>query len=319
MSLQTLTIDAAEQGQRLDHVLAQRLGGYTRSRLQKWIKAGCVTVNEQERAANYRVRTGDRLRVEIPEPQKSALLPEAVPLDILHEDGDLLVVNKPPGMTMHPGAGCMEGTLVHALLYHCPDLREIGEVSRPGLVHRLDKETSGAVMVAKTAAAHVALQRQFKERRVAKTYLTLVWGRFAEPRGEIVQAIGRHPHLRHKMTVGVRRGREAHTSWRRVREYAGPLTLLEVDLHTGRTHQIRVHLAAAGHAVAGDKVYGGGARRLLEAPAGLAELASLVRRQLLHAGKLAFDHPRSGERLCLCAPLPADFQAALDFLEQRAA
>jgi len=312
----TLTIAAPEQGQRLDQVLAQRLGDYTRSRLQKWIKSGGVTVNDLTRPANYRVRAGDRLQVIIPAVQPSPLVPEAVPLDILYEDQDLLVLNKPAGLTVHPGAGCPRGTLVHALLHHCPDLGEVGDVARPGLVHRLDKDTSGVMVAAKTAAAHVALQRQFKARQVAKTYLALAWGRLPGPRGEIVQPIGRHPQQRHKMSVGARRGREAHTSWRLRQVYPGPLSLLEVTLHTGRTHQIRVHLAAAGHPVAGDQVYGGGARRLASVSLEVQPLASLVTRQLLHAWKLAFDHPRTGARLTLTAPLPADFQAALDFLEQ---
>lgn len=311
----TLTVESAEEGQRLDQVLARRLQPVSRSRLQKWVKAGLVRVNEGSQPVDYRVRGGDRLSLEIPEPQKPDLPPEPIPLAVVYEDRELIVINKPPGLVVHPGAGHQTGTLVHALIHHCPDLTGIGDVQRPGLVHRLDKDTSGILVVAKTEAAHQALVSQFKGRQVRKLYVALAWGHFPESHGEIVTAVGRHPRERHKMSVHARRGREARTSWRRLQEYPGPLSLLEVELHTGRTHQIRVHLAALGHPVVGDQTYGGGARRLASLPAALQELKPLVQRQLLHAWKLDFTHPRRGDRLCLEAPLPSDFQAVVDFLE----
>jgi 23S rRNA pseudouridine1911/1915/1917 synthase len=309
-----LSIEAGDEGVRLDQFLAKKLKSISRARVQKWIRAGLVQVNNQERSAHYRLRTGDRLLCTIPVVQPWHLTPESIPLDILYEDDDLVALNKPPGLTVHPGAGKTDGTLVNALLHHCPDLQGIGDVQRPGLVHRLDKDTSGVMVVAKTQAAHQFLQAQFKDRQVEKKYLALVWGTFDADRGDIEAAIGRHPTQRHKMTVTTRGGRQAATSWRRRQEYAGSLTLLELVLHTGRTHQIRVHLNSLGHPVVGDKVYGGGEKRLLTLPPALRPLSFLACRQLLHAWKLVIKHPHRQEGLTLTAPLPADFAEALQFL-----
>ncbi len=314
MTQVALSIEAEDQGVRLDQLLAQKLSSFSRARVQKWIKCGLVRVNDLERPANYRVRAGDQLICTIPEVQPWHLAPEAIPLDILYEDHDLVVLNKPPGLTVHPGAGQRHGTLANALLHHCPNLEGIGDVQRPGLVHRLDKDTSGVMVVAKTAMAHQFLLMQFKDRHVDKRYLALVWGSLTDSQGEIKSPIGRHPTQRHKMTVTTRGGREAATSWRRVQEYSGPLTLLELRLHTGRTHQIRVHMTSLGHSVVGDKLYGGGEKRLLTLSPDMRELSSLVYRQLLHAWKLRFKHPRRDEELALTAPLPEDFQTVLDFL-----
>ncbi|MDD3579484.1 MAG: RluA family pseudouridine synthase [Desulfobacca sp.] len=314
-----LTVEALEQGLRLDQVLSRRLSNISRARIQRWIKSGLVLVNQGGRAADYRVQPGDQLLVTPPEPETWSLTPEPIPLAIIFEDEHLLAINKPPGLVVHPGAGHRTGTLAQALLHHCPDLAGIGDVKRPGLVHRLDKETSGLLVVAKTDVAHQSLVNQFKQRLVSKIYLALVWGQLAEPQGEIVQAIGRHPRERQKMSVYGRRGREAHTSWRRLRQYPGPLTLLELALHTGRTHQIRVHLAALGHPVVGDQTYGGGARRLSALPTELLKLKTLVPRQLLHAWKLTLRHPRTAKILSFEADLPNDFQVVLNFLEPRAA
>jgi 23S rRNA pseudouridine1911/1915/1917 synthase len=312
----SLTIASSDQGLRLDQLLTRHLSPVTRARIQKWIKSGLVQVNNQERQANYRVRVGDQLLLTIPEPHDSYLEPEDIPLAILYEDGDLVVINKPHGLIVHPGAGHQNGTLVHALLHHCPDLSGIGDVRRPGLVHRLDKDTSGVLVVAKNDAAHQELLRQFKDRLVNKRYLALVWGYFGVSAGVISQEIGRHPIERQKMSVHARHGREAVTSWRQRQIYSGPFSLLELQLHTGRTHQIRVHLAFAGHPVVGDKTYGGGARRLASLPVPLQNLESLVQRQLLHAWQLGLTHPRTGERMNFTAPLAPDFQAVLDYLEQ---
>lgn len=309
-----LNIEAGDEGLRLDQLLAQKLATFSRARVQKWIRSGLVRVNDLERSANYRVRAGDQLSCTIPAVQPWHLAPEAIPLDIIYEDDDLVVINKPSGLTVHPGAGHRDGTLVNALLHHCPNLEGIGDVQRPGLVHRLDKDTSGVMVVAKTAVAHQFFLQQFKDRLVDKRYVALVWGRVPENQGEITTEIGRHPSQRHKMAVTTRRGRQAATSWQRLQDYPGPLSLLEIRLHTGRTHQIRVHMTSWGHPVVGDKVYGGGEKRLLSLPPDMRQLGSLVDRQLLHAWKLRLRHPRGHGELSLTAPIPEDFQTVLDFL-----
>jgi 23S rRNA pseudouridine1911/1915/1917 synthase len=310
-----LHVAAAEAGVRLDQLLAQRLG-WSRARLQKLLKAGLVAVDGQPQAPAYRVRGGEAVRLTVPPPEPSHLAPESLPLDIIYEDQDLLVLNKPPGLVVHPGAGHRQGTLLNALLAHCPDLKDIGEVSRPGLVHRLDKDTSGLLVVAKTALAHQALVRQFQEHSIHKRYLALVWGRLPTDHGEIDAHVGRHPQQRQKMSVKPRRGKAARTTWRVRGEFPGPLTLVELTPHTGRTHQLRVHLASLGHPVVGDATYGGGSR-WAGAP-GLKRLKPLVSRQLLHAFSLGLTHPRTGQRLTWAAPLPPDFLAALVCLANEA-
>jgi 23S rRNA pseudouridine1911/1915/1917 synthase len=309
----TITVAATDSSVRLDQFLAPRLT-WSRARLQKLLKSGLVRVNGTVKSASYKVRPGDSIAVSPPAPEPSYLTPEPLDLDILFEDRDLLVVVKPPGLVVHPGAGHKEGTLLNALLHHCPELAEIGEVSRPGLVHRLDKDTSGLLVVAKTALAHASLVSQFQDRTVAKTYLALVWGHLSAPEGEIERQVGRHPTARHKMSVHARRGRQAVTLWRVLRELPGTLSLVELTPKTGRTHQLRVHLAALNHPVLGDATYGGGVSRLTGNLA-LAQLKPLVRRQLLHAWRLGITHPRTGERLRWEAPPPADFAAVLAKLE----
>jgi 23S rRNA pseudouridine1911/1915/1917 synthase len=307
------TVASPEADGRLDQFLARQLG-WSRARLQKLLKSGLVLVNGEPRPASYRVRPGDAVSVSVPPPTPSHLAPEALPLDIFFEDRDLLVVNKPPGLVVHPGAGHRQGTLLNALVHHCPDLKDIGEVSRPGLVHRLDKDTSGLIVVAKTALAHAALVAQFQAHTITKRYQALVWGRLPEIEGEIDKEVGRHPTARRKMSVHARRGKRAVTFWRVIQEFPGPLTLVELTPQTGRTHQLRVHLASLGHPVLGDATYGGGVSRL----AGhlrLAGLKALVHRQLLHAWRLGVTHPRTGETLSWEAPRPEDFQAVVDNLE----
>jgi 23S rRNA pseudouridine1911/1915/1917 synthase len=302
-----------QAGGRLDRFLAQTLG-WSRARWQKLLKAGLVTVNGGAKTASYRVRAGEAVTVRVPPPAPSPLTPEPLALEIVYEDRDLLTLNKPPGLVVHPGAGRRSGTLLNALLHHCPGLQEIGEVSRPGLVHRLDKDTSGLLVVAKTALAHASLVSQFAAREIQKRYLALVWGRLPEAAGRIDKEIGRHPTVRQRMSVRPRRGKAAVTRWQVRREFPGPLTLVELTPETGRTHQLRVHLASEGHPVLGDATYGGGASRLTGHPH-LQGLKPLLHRQLLHAWRLTVTHPRSGERLRWEAPLPEDFQAVLDKLE----
>ncbi|MDD2901797.1 MAG: RluA family pseudouridine synthase [Syntrophales bacterium] len=309
-----LNVEPAAAGSRLDHLLARQLD-FSRARLQRWLKAGLVLVNGQARPPSYKVRSGDAISVAVPEPAPSHLLPESLPLKIVYEDRDLLVVNKPPGLVTHPGAGHRTGTLLNALLHHCPDLEEIGDISRPGLVHRLDKDTSGLLVVAKTDLAHRSLISQFQKHAVKKKYLALVWGRLPQKEGRIAREIGRHPTERQKMSVHARRGKEAVTLWRVLKEFPGPLTLVEFIIETGRTHQIRVHMTAEGHPILGDATYGGGASRLKSAPPALSGLKTLVKRQMLHAWQLRFTHPRSGEEVGWEAALPGDFQGVVDFLE----
>jgi 23S rRNA pseudouridine1911/1915/1917 synthase len=303
-----------EAGSRLDQFLARRLD-FSRARLQKLLKAGLVEVNGQRLPASYRVRPGDAVQLTVLPPEPSDLTPEPLPLNIVFEDRDLLVVNKPAGLVVHPGAGHRQGTLLNALLHHCPDLAEIGEVSRPGLVHRLDKDTSGLIVVAKTELAHQALVRQFQEHAVTKKYLALVWGLLPSKEGRIDRQVGRHPTARRKMSAHPRRGKTALTVWRVVKELPGPLSLLELTPQTGRTHQLRVHLASEGHPVLGDATYGGGVSRLKGNPR-LKDLAPLVRRQLLHAWQLGISHPRTGAPVSWEAPVPEDFRGVVHFLEK---
>jgi 23S rRNA pseudouridine1911/1915/1917 synthase len=307
-----LTVAEPDQGRRLDQFLAG-CTEFSRARLARWLKAGQVLVNEQSRPASYRVRLGDRVSLTVPPPEPSGLVPEALPLDILFEDDHLILVNKPPGLVVHPAPGHRGGTLLNALLHHCPALAAAGDLARPGLVHRLDKDTSGILAAAKTAQAHAHLVRQFQDRQVEKMYVALVWGRFDRRQGKIDQEVGRHPTARQKMSARPRRGKPAVTHWKVLAEYPGPLTLMELSPKTGRTHQLRVHLAALGHPILGDATYGGGAARLKGNPH-LQGLRPLVKRQMLHARSLRFAHPRSGAIISGEAPLPDDFQTVMQAL-----
>ena len=281
-----------DAGARLDQFLAARAATLSRARIQDLIKAGHVTLNGRATKASARLRDGDVLALAEPPPVPSATLAEDIALDVLFEDDDLIVLNKPAGMVVHPAAGNWQGTVVNALLHHCPALSGIGGEQRPGIVHRLDKETSGCLVAAKNDAAHQALSKQFAGREVTKIYLALTSGKFRAASGVIEGAIGRHPVQRKKMTVlADGRGRAAKTSYRVLAELAAG-TLVECTLHTGRTHQIRVHLKHLGHPLLGDEVYG---KR-----AGFA-------RQMLHAWRLGFTHPRTGARMNFQSPIPADF------------
>jgi 23S rRNA pseudouridine1911/1915/1917 synthase len=284
-----------DAGKRLDHFLSQKMHGFSRSRLQALIREGFATIDGARVSPSRKVRGGERVTLEVPPPAPAANLPELIPLEILHEDADLIVVNKPAGLVVHPAAGHAGGTLVNALLHHCGTLSVIGGVERPGIVHRLDKETSGCLVAAKNDSAHQNLSRQFASREVKKTYLAIASGRFAKRAGTISVPIGRHPVDRKKMAaLPAGKGRASTTDWRALREL-GIGTLVECALHTGRTHQIRVHLKHLGHPVLGDPLYG---KR-----GGFA-------RQMLHAWKLGFTHPRTGKRLDFVATIPPDFIAA---------
>jgi len=295
-------VDAAGVGRRLDAFLA-RASGLSRARVQGLIERGAVLVDGHPRKPRHALRIGERVTLAVPPPEPLALTPEAIPLDILYEDEDLLVLNKPAGLVVHPGAGRTTGTLVHALLAHCRELPGIGGVERPGIVHRLDRETSGVMVAAKSEAAHASLSAQFKARVVRKRYLALVRGTVGHETGRIEAAIGRRERDRKRMGVRARGGREARTDYRVLRRRAD-MTLIEASLETGRTHQIRVHFAHIGHPVVGDTVYGGrGSRRLA------ASDAPRAGRQMLHAWRLGFHHPRTGVWVEFTAPVPGDLRA----------
>jgi len=304
--VRTFRVPAEAKGERLDRFLAAS-SGLTRARIQALIAAGQVRVEGRARKASTLLRGGEQVLLTLPLPAPSDLRPEPIPLEVLHEDTDLLVINKPAGLVTHPAAGHRTGTVVNALLHRCPDLRGIGGVERPGLVHRLDKDTSGCLVVAKTEAAHEGLSRQFKARQVRKTYLALVRGSLRERSGRITVPIGRDRSDRKRMGVRTARAREAATAFRVLRELPGA-TLLEVTLETGRTHQIRVHLAHLGHPVVGDALYGG--RRERRAREGGGE--PVAGRQLLHAWRIAFTHPRTGAAVAVEAPPPADLRPYLE-------
>ena len=296
------TVGTDDAGQRLDLWLHGQMPDRSRAFLQKLIREGHVQIRNlkspiSNSKPNYPVHTGESIEVVIPPPEPSDVAAEAIPLEVLYEDADVIVINKPPGLVVHPAAGHREHTLVNALLHHCRGhLSGIGGVERPGIVHRLDGDTSGCIVAAKRDAAHNALQEQFKARTVAKQYLALVWGVPRRQRGFIEGAIARIASDSKKMRVVSHGGREALTEFEVVKTY-GDVSLMRCTLHTGRTHQIRVHLAAMGHPIVGDRVYGGVRKHPLSKQAG---------RQMLHAQILAFDHPRTNKRLEFTAPLPQD-------------
>ena len=298
-----------DDGQRLDRVLVSMLADHSRSRLQRLITDGCVRVGGTVAVKpNTIVHGGDRIEVDVPEPQPSTLAPEPLDLDILYQDPDIAVLNKPAGMVVHPGAGHASGTLVHALLHHVDDLSGIGGELRPGIVHRLDRGTSGVMVVAKNDAAHQELARQFHDRETEKEYIALVWGVVQAGR-RIDAAIGRDPSNRQKMSARSKHAREAVTRITRAHHLPG-LTLCQVAIHTGRTHQIRVHLSAIGHPIVGDALYGGVHRRV----AGDIRAVQRLERPFLHAARLVFMHPRDGRRLEFIAPLAEDLAAVLNDL-----
>jgi 23S rRNA pseudouridine1911/1915/1917 synthase len=292
---------------RLDKYLADRVPDLSRSAVQKLIGSGRVTVDGEVAKPSHKVRQGEEVVLLLPVEESADLLPEAIPLDIVYEDQALLVVNKPAGMVVHPAPGHPGGTLVNAVLAHCPQLAA-GDDDRPGIVHRLDRDTSGLILVAKSERARRALQRQFKERQVRKAYLALLDGHLQPAWGRVEAPVGRDPHHRQRMKV-LAGGREAATEYHVLEQFAhqvgpaaGDYTLIEAQPITGRTHQIRVHFASVGHPVVGDEVYG---RRKTTLP---------VPRQFLHARRLGFKHPSTGQRLDLEAPLPEELESVMELL-----
>ncbi len=302
-----------DAGRRLDQFLSGALPEISRSRLKSLIQAGRLTAGGATiTEPSYRVKPDQAFALCIPAPRPATPVGQAIALDIVYEDDDLVVIDKPAGLVVHPAPGNPDATLVNALIAHCGEsLSGIGGVQRPGIVHRLDKETGGLLVVAKNDAAHAGLARQFADRSLSRTYLALVWGVPRPSEGEIAGNIGRHPVKRKRMAVLRRGGRAALTRYRVVETFAGgAASAVECRLATGRTHQIRVHLAWRGHGVIGDPVYGGG-RRKGGRDAAPTEAAAGMTRQALHARVLAFRHPRSGETLRFESPLPADMAALI--------
>jgi 23S rRNA pseudouridine1911/1915/1917 synthase len=296
---------------RLDRFLASVLGDHSRSQIQRLITDGRIHVGGRPAKANQPVRPGQEIAIDVPEPAPAQVAAEPLPLDIVYQDSDIAVVDKPAGMVVHPAAGHEGGTLVNALLHHLGDLSGIGGEKRPGIVHRLDRGTSGLMVVAKHDRAHDALARQFRDRDVEKEYVALVWGEVMAGR-RIDAPIGRDPSNRKKMSARSRRSREAVTRIVGARHFGRTLTLTRIAIHTGRTHQIRVHLSAIGHPIVGDSLYGGVHRRV---PGDLRAVTHLDR-PFLHAARLSFAHPADGRRMTFTSDLPPDLQRVVDELTE---
>jgi 23S rRNA pseudouridine1911/1915/1917 synthase len=298
-------VSEAEAGERLDAFLASRVEGVSRTTLKRSVEDGDVLVEGRAAKPSYKVRAGERVEVELPAPPTTELAPEDIPLDIVHEDEDVIVVNKPAGMVVHPAAGIQRGTLANALAFHFRQLSEHAGALRPGIVHRLDRDTSGLLVVAKTTRAHEHLAEQFRARTVFKSYVALVHGVTREERGRIEQPLARDPRNRTRMAI-VRGGRGALSLWSVRRRYER-FTLLDVQIKTGRTHQIRVHLASIKHPVVSDELYGGGRDKTV-AEAKVRNAIAALGRQFLHAERLGFRHPRTGEEVSFAAPLPEELR-----------
>jgi 23S rRNA pseudouridine1911/1915/1917 synthase len=323
----TAEADASNKDQRLDRFLSERLPALSRTRVQSLIKQGHVSLGRATIVdVKYRVKPGERFALAVPPPVAAEPSAEAIPLDIVYEDDQLIVIDKPAGLVVHPGAGHAKGTLVNALIAHCgPSLSGIGGVARPGIVHRLDKDTSGLMVVAKTDKAHRALAKQFADHgrtgELERGYLALVWGATSRPHGTIDAPIGRHPSSRTKMAVLRGKGREAVTHWRTAETFGSnsdPIaSLVECTLETGRTHQVRVHLAHIGHPLIGDPLYGKGFKsKLHKLPEPLQGKLAALPRQALHAARLAFVHPSTGTLLKFNCPLPADLSEIVEAFKE---
>ncbi len=315
----SICVQKSDQGKRLDVVIASHLSNCSRSVAAHLIALENIKVDGQQKKPGYRVKTGEKIQGHIPAAEALDFKPEPIEIERLFEDRHIIVINKPPGLVVHPAPGHHSGTLVNALLYHCEDLEGIGGKLRPGIVHRLDKDTSGVLAVAKSAAAHEHLARQFKARTVQKYYLALVFGEFKTTEGTISLPIGRDPSDRKRMSTQSRKHREAETQWKVSEQFKG-ITLLELYLKTGRTHQIRVHCTAMNHPIVGDPVYR--PRKLLKnitktfpnLPASIVDTVKATKRQMLHARRLGLVHPASGESMTFEAPLPGDMAKFLERL-----
>ena len=298
---ETIEFIVSDSGERLDVFLARQNPSFSRSHLQKLISSEMVTVNGVKHKANYKLQSGEIITVIIPEPESIEILPENLPLDILYEDNDIIVINKARGMVVHPAAGITKGTLVNALMYHCKDLSGINGVIRPGIVHRLDKDTSGVMVAAKNDAAHINLAEQIKNKTAKRAYYAVVFGNIKENSGTISGDIGRNPSDRQKMAIVTANGKPAITKFK-VLERFGKYTLIECNLLTGRTHQIRVHMTSIGHPLVGDPKYGSG------------KSPFKIQGQALHSHNLSLVHPKTGANMVFEAPLPEDMKKILSAL-----
>jgi 23S rRNA pseudouridine1911/1915/1917 synthase len=297
-----------DRGLRLDVFLAQRLENLTRSQIQLLNRSGAIRIEGQTDKSGYRIRGGETIEVDLRALTPSPIKAEQIPLQIYFEDRDIAVIEKPAGLVVHPGSGTRGATLVHGLLFHFQHLSDAGGETRPGIVHRLDKKTSGLLLVAKNNVAHARLSKDFQDRKVQKTYIALVHGRLGRQTGTIELPVGRHPSVRTKMTADAVRGRSAFTEYRVMEEFRG-FSLLEVKIKTGRTHQIRVHLSAIGHPVAGDDVYGERSYKEFINRFGRFD------RYFLHAVSLRLNHPMTGELLEFHSPLPFQLQKLLESIK----
>ena len=312
MSEYRFAVSQKDAGSRLDLFLSRMSLELSRNQVQRLIDNNCILVNEKPQKASYRLRSNDQVLVSVPPPPLSQLEPEPLSLDVVFEDDHLIAINKPPGLVVHPATSHRTSTLVHGLLHHCDHLADLGGPLRPGIVHRLDKDTSGIIVVAKENSTYRHLSHQFKEKLVYKEYSALVYGRLRHSSGQFTDPIRRHPKNRKKMGI-IAGGREASTFWW-LELLFGEVSLVKVVIKTGRTHQIRVHFAHARHPVVGDATYGGKKRvKSVQNPLMLTRL-SQVKRQMLHARRLALEHPATGEKLDLSAPLPEDMSDLLQFL-----
>ena len=303
---------------RLDHFICRALQSETRSTIQRLIESGNILVNDRQARASLKLRCGDLISIDIPEPIAPTPLPESIPLDVLYEDADVIVVNKPAGMVAHPGAGNASGTLVNALLAHCTDLSGVGGELRPGIVHRLDKGTSGVMVAAKNDLAHRDLSAQFGAHTIKRIYHALVYGAPKSDSGRVEGIIGRHPTERMRFSGKASQGKYAVTRWRVLLRFTN-ISLLELKLETGRTHQIRVHMTEAGFPLLGDILYPDGGRANNISDAKLRKLIGELDRQALHARVLGFIHPVTRNYLEFTSEFPADMAGLLEYLERSAA
>jgi len=314
--LMSITVKQDWVGRRLDICVSLALTELTRSRAKQLIESGNVRLSGKTvTKASHVVKAGEDLDITIPPPEQTTLEAEDIDLEILYQDKDIAVVNKPAHMVVHPGAGNKTGTLVHALLHHCKDLSGIGGELRPGIVHRLDKGTSGVMVVAKNDQTHANLSAQFKARNVEKHYIALVYGKVAREKGTITTPIGRHVSDRKKMSTKTNRGRIAETHYAVKERIGNDLTLVDIRLGTGRTHQIRVHFSHLGHPLVGDDLYGGKAIKRLKNNE-LYGIINILSRPFLHAYRISFHHPRTGKRIEFTAPPPSDLTSLLDELRK---